>query len=146
MMTNRTGFVPNSRLGEGYVAIIMIVAGLGMLGAGIWAWLAPLSFAQAVAFSYHEHFLHDLGVFQIGIGVALLVAMVCRDARAVALTALLTTNILHAVNHAYDRHLGGHDSDAYLLAALSLLVAAALVLRLRDIRRPAAGKRQGAAP
>ena len=137
-MTSRTTMVSGSRLAERFVVIAMVVAGLEMLVAGIWAWLAPRSFADAVNFPYHEHFLHDAGVFQIGIGVALLAGLVWRDARAVTLTGFLTANTLHALNHAYDRHLGGHISDAYALGVLSLLTGAALVLRVRQLRQPRA--------
>jgi len=133
-MTTPTRIVPTSRLAERYVVTVMVVAGLEMLVAGVWAWLAPRSFARAVDFPHHEHFLHDLGVFQIGIGVALLVALVWRDARAVVLTSFLVANTLHALNHALDRHLGGHTSDAYVLGVLSLLTGAALVLRVRQLR------------
>jgi hypothetical protein len=126
------------------VRLVMVVAGVEMLIGGGWAWLAPRSFARAVDFPYHEHFLHDLGVFQIGIGVAVLVALVWRDARAVALTGFLTANTLHALNHAYDLHLGGHSSDAYLLAVLSLLAGSALVLRIRQLRDAARASRDEA--
>jgi len=139
-MTSRPSIASTSRFAERYVVTVMVVAGLQMLVAGVWAWLAPRSFARAVDFPYHEHFLHDLGVFQIGIGVALLVALIWRDARAVTLTGFLAANTLHALNHGLDRHLGGHTSDAYALGALSLLTGAALALRVRQLRHPAAQK------
>jgi hypothetical protein len=122
------------RLGQPYVAAVLAVAGAGMLAAGLWAGLAPRSFARFVAFPYHEHFLHDLGAFQVGIGVTLLLALVWRDAAAVALTGFLVANSLHAVSHAVDQELGGRASDPYVIGAVSLLVAAALVLRLRQRR------------
>jgi hypothetical protein len=43
-----------------------------MLTAGTRAWAVPHSSARFVAFPYHEHFLHDLGAFQLGIGATLL--------------------------------------------------------------------------
>jgi hypothetical protein len=122
------------RLGQPYVAAVLAVAGAGMLAAGLWAGLAPRSFARFVAFPYHEHFLHDLGAFQVGIGVTLLLALVWRDAAAVALAGFLVANTLHAVSHAVDQELGGRASDPYVIGAVSLLVAAALVLRLRQRR------------
>jgi hypothetical protein len=137
-MTSRTAMVSGSRLAERFVVTAIVVAGLEMVVAGGWAWLAPRSFAAAVDFPYHEHFLHDAGVFQIGVGVALLAALVWRDARAVTLTGFVTANTLHAFNHAVDRHLGGHASDPYALGVLSLLTGAALVLRVRQLRRPGA--------
>jgi hypothetical protein len=136
-MTGHAGTAPAGRLGERYVAAVLVVTGLGMLGAGVWSWLAPRSFARFVDFPYHEHFLHDLGVFQIGIGVTLLAAPAWRDARAVALTGFLVTNTLHAVNHALDTDLGGHGSDAYLIGVASVLAAVALAVRVRQLRAAA---------
>jgi hypothetical protein len=37
-------------------------------GSGVWALLWPSSFADAVDFGRHTHFVHDAGAFQIGIG------------------------------------------------------------------------------
>jgi len=105
-----------------------------MLAAGIWAGVAPRSFARFVAFPYHEHFLHDLGAFQVGIGVTLLLALAWRDAPTVALAGFLVANTLHAVSHAMDLDLGGHPGDPYAIGAVSLLAAAALVLRVRQCR------------
>jgi hypothetical protein len=122
------------RLGQPYVVAVLAVAGAGMLAAGLWAGLAPRSFARFVAFPYHEHFLHDLGAFQVGIGATLLLALVWRDAAAVALAGFLVANTLHAVSHAVDQELGGRASDPYVTGAVSLRVAAALVLRLRQRR------------
>jgi hypothetical protein len=122
------------RLGQPYVTAILALTGAGMLAAGIWAWAAPRSFARFVAFPYHEHFLHDLGAFQFGIGATLLLALVWRDAPTVALAGFLAANTLHAVSHAMDLDLGGRASDPHAIGAVSLLVAAALVLRMRHRR------------
>jgi hypothetical protein len=127
------------RLGQPYVAAVLAVAGAGMLAAGLWAGVAPRSFARFVAFPYHEHFLHDLGAFQLGIGVTLLLALAWRDAAAVALAGFLVANSLHVVSHAVDQELGGRASDPYAIGAVSLLVAAALVLRLRQRRTSTPG-------
>jgi hypothetical protein len=114
-----------------------------MLAAGIWAGATPRSFARFVDFPYHQHFLHDLGAFQIGIGVTLLVALAWRDASAVALTGFLIANTLHAISHANDQDLGGHASDPYAIGALTLLSAAALVVRV-PAPHPDAGTRKPA--
>jgi hypothetical protein len=126
----------SGRLGRRYVAAILALAGTSMVAAGIWAGIAPRSFARFVAFPYHEHFLHDLGAFQVGIGVTLLLALVWRDAPIVALAGFLVANTLHAVSHAIDLDLGGHASDPYAIGAVSLLAAVALVLRVRQRRAP----------
>jgi hypothetical protein len=136
--TNSTTVTASSRLAQRYVAAILALAGAGMLAAGLWAGVAPHSFARFVAFPYHEHFLHDLGAFQVGIGATLLLALAWRDAPTVALAGFLVANTLHAVSHAIDRDLGGQASDPYAIGAVSLLVAAALVLRVRQRRAPTA--------
>jgi hypothetical protein len=103
---NTTGTATASRrLGQRYVATILGLAGASMLAAGIWAGATPRSFARFVDFPYHQHFLHDLGAFQIGIGVTLLVALAWRDASAVALTGFLIASTLHAISHANDQDL-----------------------------------------
>jgi hypothetical protein len=134
--TNSTTVAASSRLAERYVAAILALAGASMLAAGIWAGAAPHSFARFVDFPYHEHFLHDLGAFQVGIGATLLLALAWRDAPMVALAGFLVANTLHAVSHAVDRDFGGHASDPYAIGVLSLLAAAALVVRVRQRRAP----------
>src|SRR6266540_3178178 len=94
--------------GRGYVISVTLLAGAAMLAAGIWSLAAPRSFAEAVKFPYAEHFIHDLGAFLVGNGV-------------------------HAVNHVVDLDLGGRGSDPWLLGLVSVLIAAALALRLKEI-------------
>jgi hypothetical protein len=132
--TNSTTVAASSRLAQRYVAAILALAGASMLAAGIWAGAAPRSFARFVDFPYHEHFLHDLGAFQVGIGATLLLALAWRDAPMVALAGFLVANTLHAVSHAIDLDQGGHASDPYAIGVLSLLAAAALVVRVRQRR------------
>jgi PPOX class probable F420-dependent enzyme len=119
--------------GRAFVAAVTGVAGLFTLAAGVWALASPSSFAEAVAFPNAEHFVHDLGAFQIGIGVTLLLALGWRDGLALALTGFLVGNSIHAVNHAVDQDLGGHAADPWALGLVSVLVAAALVVRLREL-------------
>src|SRR6266536_3557619 len=80
-----------------------------------------------------EHFIHDLGAFQVGIGVTLLLAVIWSDALALALAGFLVGNTVHAVNHVVDLDLGGRGSDPWLLGLVSVLIAAALALRLKEI-------------
>lgn len=119
--------------GRAFVAAVISVAGLLTLAAGIWALASPSSFADAVAFPDAEHFLHDVGAFQIGIGATLLLALGWRDGAALALAGFLVGNTIHAVNHVVDLDLGGHRADPWALGLVSLLVAAALVVRLREL-------------
>lgn len=121
------------RGGRAYVTTVTLLAGALMLGAGVWCLAAPRSFAEAVRFPYAEHFIHDLGGFQVGIGVTLLLAVAWSDGLALALAGFLVANTVHAVNHAVDLDLGGRGPDPWLLGAGSLLIAVALFLRLREL-------------
>src|SRR6266508_307935 len=84
--------------GRGYVISVTLLAGAAMLAAGIWSLAAPRSFAEAVKFPYAEHFIHDLGAFQVGIGVTLLLAVIWSDALALALAGFLVGNTVHGDN------------------------------------------------
>lgn len=116
-----------------YVMAVAVLAGVGMVAAGVWSLAAPRSFAELVNFEYHEHFLHDLGAFQIGIGVTVLLAVVWSDSLATALAGFLVANTVHSVNHVVDADLGGRGWQAPLLVAASVLAAVALGLRLRQL-------------
>jgi PPOX class probable F420-dependent enzyme len=119
--------------GRRFVLAVTLLAGLFMTAAGVAALLAPGWFADAAGFPRHPHFVHDAGAFQLGIGVTLLLALIWHDGLALALAGLLVVNTTHAVNHAVDLDLGGHRGDPWGLAALSLLTAAALVVRLGQL-------------
>src|SRR5215216_6041681 len=119
--------------GRRFVLAVTMLAGLSMTVAGVAALLAPDWFADAAGYPRHTHFVHDAGAFQLGIGVTLLLAVAWRDGLALALAGFLVANTTHAVNHAVDLDLGGHSSDPWGLAALSLLTAAALVVRLGQL-------------
>ncbi len=118
------------RNGTRTVTAAISIMSASMLVFGFWAWLAPRSFADLTNFPVHVHFLHDAGVFQIGIGVMLLTALRWRDALTVVLIGFLTANTLHAVNHAVDLDQGGHLGDVLGLAGLSVIAAVALYLHL----------------
>lgn len=103
---------------QAFVLAVTSVAGLSSLAVGFWALLARGSHA---------------GAFQLGIGATLLLAMAWADGLAVALAGFLVGNTVHAVNHVTDLDLGGRGSDGGLLGILSVLVAAALGVRLRQM-------------
>jgi PPOX class probable F420-dependent enzyme len=123
---------PNDRGGR-FALAVTLLAGLFMTAAGVAAVMAPSWFADAAGFPQHTHFVHDAGAFQLGLGVTLLLAVAWRDGPAVALAGFLVANTSHAINHAVDLNLGGHSGDRWGLAALSLLTAVALVVRLRQL-------------
>ncbi|NUT92099.1 MAG: hypothetical protein HOY78_08705 [Saccharothrix sp.] len=117
------------------VKTVVVLGGLVMLAAGVWGRVDPASFARFTNWPNHEHFLHDAGVFQIGIGLMMLSALVWRDVIAVVLAGFVVTTALHAVNHAVDLDLGGKDSDPWLLAVLAAVGLVGWVARVRHLRR-----------
>src|SRR5215213_11556031 len=116
-----------------FVLAVTMLAGLFMTAAGVAALLAPSWFADAAGFPRHTHFVHDAGAFQLGIGFTLLLALAWRDGLALVLAGFLVANTTHAINHAVDLDTGGHSGDRWGLAALSLLIAVALVVRLGQL-------------
>jgi hypothetical protein len=71
-----------SGLARGYVVVVTALVGAVTAGIGIWCLIDPASFAEVVQFRAHEHFLHDVGAFQLGLGVTLLLALIWSDALA----------------------------------------------------------------
>jgi hypothetical protein len=115
-----------------FVTVAATVVGGFMLIFGIWSLLLPRSFGALIDFPpYNEHLLHDLGAFQIGIGVSVLVSLMWSDSIGVALIAFIVAGTIHSINHVLDRHLGGHSFDQWGLAGLVLLAGAALIIHLR---------------
>ncbi|MEU4545762.1 hypothetical protein [Nonomuraea dietziae] len=114
--------------------VVVALSALYMLVFGVWMWGWPQSFAEYVNFPPHEHFLHDLGAFHVGIGIALVAALVWRDAILVALVGLATASLIHTLNHAMDSHLGGAASDPYVIGAQALVAVVGIVFRARHLR------------
>ncbi len=128
--------------------VVVAVVGLIAVGIGAWSFFDPTSFFDRIALfpPYNEHLLHDIGAFEIGLGVALWLALVWADALLVVLTANAVAATVHVVAHVIDRGLGGHpltDIPSLLLLAVVLVVAAGV--RLRQVRTTAGagGNRPG---
>ena len=120
---------------ETFVTIVVALSGTWMLAVGLWALFAPRSFATWIDFPpYAEHLLHDVGAFQIGIGLGLLVALAWSDAKSVALLGFVVAGVIHTVNHTIDLDLGGHTADIWFIGASTVLAGTALVVRVRSIR------------
>lgn len=127
-------------LGQLVVVLAAVLSGGSMMVFGVWSLVRPRSFAAFIDFPpYNEHLLHDLGAFQIGIGISVLVALVWSDALAVGLLTFTVAGGIHAVNHAVDGHLGGHGSDSWSLGSLALLTGVGLLIRLRRVRQTGPG-------
>ncbi|MEU2030016.1 hypothetical protein [Nocardia amamiensis] len=117
-----------------FVTAVTVVSASTMIGFGAWMRVDPAGFARWANWPNHAHFLHDAGVFQLGIGLMMLSALWWRDAVAVALAGFLFANTFHGINHALDSDLGGNDSDPWALGLVSVLAAAGLLVRLRLVR------------
>ena len=116
-----------------YVTTLTLLAGLASIAVGVWTLAAPGSFAEFVDFPAHEHFLHDIGAFQLGIAATMLLALIWSDALATALAGFWVGNTVHAVSHFADLDLGGTAAQAWALAVASVAIAIALGLRLRQL-------------
>jgi PPOX class probable F420-dependent enzyme len=116
-----------------YQVAMTAMTGLISAGLGVWCLIDPYSFAKAVDFPAHEHFLHDIGAFQVGLGVTLLLALIWSDALATALAGYIVANTIHTANHIVDLDLGGSAAQAWALGAVSVVLVIAFVLRLRQL-------------
>jgi hypothetical protein len=117
------------------------IGGLFMLVLGIWAFFAPASFADFVAFPYNRHLLHDVGAFQIGIGTTMLLALMWTDGVMVVLAGYVVGSGFHLLSHILDRHIGGHSYDPLVLSVMVAVGLAGMYLRSRVSRRTPQGAR-----
>ena len=122
---------PNLRPG---VTAAVFISGLFMLALGIWAFFAPASFADFVAFPYNRHLLHDVGAFQIGLGAAVLLALLWADGVMVVLAGYVVGTGFHLASHIIDRHIGGHGYDPLVLGLLVVVGLAGMYARVRGER------------
>jgi hypothetical protein len=123
--------------GRRYVRLATLTGGLFTIALGGWAFFAPWSFFVRLATfePYNRHLIHDIGAFQLGIGVSLLVVLRWSDALATVLAGAAVGAGFHWVSHVLDRGLGGRPRDLWVLGAFALILFAALGLHLRH-RRP----------
>ncbi|MEX1044028.1 MAG: hypothetical protein WD020_05270, partial [Acidimicrobiia bacterium] len=103
------------------------VGGFFFLGFGLWAMAGPESFfdAMAVFDPYNQHFVQDIGAFQIGLGAVLVLARFAgsADALAVSLVGVGIGSLAHAVSHLMGSDLGGTpavDIPTFLVIGLLL--------------------------
>ena len=129
----------SSAPGHRFPRVVAMVGGVGFVALGVWAMVDPRSFFDAVAAfePYNQHFLQDIGAFQIGLGAVLLLASlpVRADGLAVALLGVGVGAALHAVSHVVGRDLGGTpETDIPVFAVLAVLLLAAGGFRWRSER------------
>lgn len=115
---------------------LLAVAGVGALFfilPGAWALAWPENFYDNVAHfpPYNEHFIHDIGAFQIGIGAALLAAIWRpHDGLFAAFAGAAVGSGVHTLTHFIDHDLGGSDSDVFVFGTMTIVLAVAAALRL----------------
>ena len=120
-------------------AVVAVAVGAGLVVLGIWAMAAPRSFFEQVALfePYNQHFLQDIGAFQIGLGAVLLLAGLVPRAGAVpvALVGVGIGAVFHAISHVVGMDRGGRPSvDIPLFAVLAVILLAAGAVSWRDER------------
>jgi len=113
------------------VTAVVIISGLFTLAFGIWAFFAPASFAEFVAFPYNRHLLHDVGAFQIGIGATMLLALLWADSIMVVLVGYVMGSSFHLVAHIIDRHIGGNVYETLGIGLLVVVGLAGMYARAR---------------
>jgi hypothetical protein len=117
--------------------VIGAVIGAFYMLTGAWAFFAPLSFFSTVATFAppNVHLLHDLGAFQVGLGLALIVPVILQVPLRASLIAVLIASVLHVLAHLEDIRLGGHPTtDLPVLTLICVALAVALSLELRAKR------------
>lgn len=122
---------------EWFGRIVMVVVGAVFLVTGLWAFVAPDPFFEAVATfePYNPHLIRDTGAFQIGLGAVLLLAVIISDALLVALAGVGTGAVFHLAGHVMDHDLGGDPAvDLPLLGLLAVLLVAAAIARAATLR------------
>lgn len=122
---------------------IVLIGGVFLAFTGAWALAAPESFYERAANwpPYNEHFLHDIGAFQLGLAAVLAAAVLTRDGATVALSGVMIGSAFHAFSHFMDSGDGGRSSDPWVFAVFTLLFVAGLVLHLRSRPRSWGGAR-----
>jgi len=112
---------------------IAAVVGVFYLGTGLWSFVAPTTFYSNVAnfAPYNLHLLHDVGAFQVGLGVALIAGALVARALLAALIGALAGSVFHLLAHVIDLRLGGHPAtDLPALSVLALALAVGLYLEI----------------
>lgn len=113
--------------------LVVGVFGLFTFALGVWAMFDTTSFYENIAEfpPYNEHFLHDVGAFQMGLGAALLLALVWRrDAVLAVLGGAAVGATAHAIAHIVDEELGGRSSDPWSLSLIAVILVCVFAWRM----------------
>jgi hypothetical protein len=120
--------------------LVAALAGVFLLGSGLWAMAAPEAFFEAAATfePYNAHLIRDVGAFMVGLGGVLLLAAAkpAVEALAVALLGAGIGTVAHTISHVVDRDLGGTpavDLPVWTVWSVLLLVAGLARWRSTDV-------------
>ena len=120
-----------------FVQAAAIAASAPWLFTGLVAVFDPRRFYDtfAVFAPYNSHFIRDIGTLEVGLSIAVVLAVLIDDAVLAVLLGFEVFQILHIWSHVLDRNHGGHPaSDVALFSLLALLTGVAVVFRWRDAR------------
>jgi uncharacterized protein YjeT (DUF2065 family) len=119
-----------------YVRVAWVSGVLFFVVLGAWPFLSPHSFYDALATfpPFNAHLLRDIGVFSLGTGAALLVALKWRDGLLVALAGASAASVLHVISHIVDSDKGGKATDVPLLAVLAVVLVVGVVARAKEVK------------
>jgi hypothetical protein len=100
------------------------------LVSGLWAFVAPRSFYDAVATfpPYNVHFVHDIGALSIGLGLTIVLVVVLADRWHPARSVLVGVGVgssLHVLSHVLDYDIKPSVSDVFGLALFTAVTFAA---------------------
>ncbi|HEX9969943.1 MAG TPA: hypothetical protein VGB03_07370 [Acidimicrobiales bacterium] len=132
-MAGRTG-------GPAWLPKVAAVGGAAFfLLFGLWAMVDPTSFFEQLAKfdPYNQHFVQDIGAFQVGLGAVLLLAYLRRggDVLGVALLGVGIGAAAHVVSHLVGRDLGGKpETDIPVFAITTAILLAGGFMRFRPPR------------
>jgi hypothetical protein len=130
---------PRSQPQNWFPRAVGVIGGVSFLAFGVWAMVGPVSFFETVAAfePYNQHFLQDIGAFQIGLGAVLMLAAASdpADTLAVGLIGVGVGSAAHTISHLVGQDLGGTPAvDIPVFAALSLVLLVAGAVRWREHR------------
>jgi hypothetical protein len=116
---------------------VLVALAASQLGLAVWMLVAPGSFFDAIAGfgAQNDHYIRDVAVFYLAIGVGLGIAATRPSWRFPVLAITATWYLAHAINHLFD--IGESDPDwvgpadfvAILVTGLLLLGLAVLAAR-----------------
>ena len=120
--------------GSVVVKVAWVAGVVFFLGTGLWAFLSPSSFYDSLAVfpPYNPHFLRDVGVFSVGIGVTLVAASRSNDALRVVLGGATVAAVLHVISHIVDADRGGKSTDIPLLSLFAVVLLAGSIARAKE--------------